>query len=721
MERSLHRLFAPLPLLALLVSSPVVADSYADLPDNDKAYVKRICAPIQYQIDTAAYRSCVAQQSEAIQKTNRTPVASLGFDEQLSVQQTCQKDGDIGSTEYRLCVVVQARSLEGILAEDMSSLNAEQIYTARLSCANTDNGVKAYRLCVNDAVTDLKAPGTGTAIAALPTNDSEAQISQTAFEDTLEPVELAELTELTELTEEAEPSEEILLTEPANASWALEDEPTILADSASSVTTTSSGLQHSTALSTATLPIHTAIRVNTAVTRQPMGEEPATVQSDIAELQFRQITAQNEVTVGLPAASPKPELSAAEPKNSDTENTATDSQEPADNNDLDPANTNKPPLELAKDYAQKLWDQLQASLEGVQGMDRIILLAALALPFLLIGFWLIMRRSTKESESYAQPHSSSLPNQVHANPSHSMNDDSAYSSNDTMSTQRSHFADQVEDMFADEDADPVFLDDDEPDFTDDESVTDLDLGPAVKETAQTKPTSELSALLANHDKQDQLGLVVEFMIYWMAFTDERYEPELKQKVFAEQEPDDHDLIKRCVLNQDFAAFAVATSWLQKNATAAEREQVLKLLMALLVYEEGITPVQNTMLRFLSNAFGLTHIQLDALFQTAFGHELPAMPRPDKPAWWNKQPADKLKRWDARSVAKQSPAIQARVQLGLALSGDLDPLQISERHERAILRCQADNFDLLTSREQQLAERQQAKYHNALEVLMEISE
>ncbi|MGK0231040.1 MAG: hypothetical protein ACI9US_003717, partial [Gammaproteobacteria bacterium] len=128
----------------------------------------------------------------------------------------------------------------------------------------------------------------------------------------------------------------------------------------------------------------------------------------------------------------------------------------------------------------------------------------------------------------------------------------------------------------------------------------------------------------------------------------------------------------------------------------------------------------TMLRFLCNAFGLTHNQLDEMFQTAFGHALPPMPRPDKPTWWKKQSSDKLKRWDARSVAKQSQAIQARVKLGLPLSGELDPKQIIERHERAISRCQVENFDLLTQREQLLAESQQTKYNSATEVLMEIS-
>jgi len=127
-----------------------------------------------------------------------------------------------------------------------------------------------------------------------------------------------------------------------------------------------------------------------------------------------------------------------------------------------------------------------------------------------------------------------------------------------------------------------------------------------------------------------------------------------------------------------------------------------------------------MLRFLANAFGFSHETLDNLFQDAFGHELPPMPRPDKPSWWDNQPSDIYKRWDARSVAQQSPAIQSRVKLGLPLTGPLDPDDLSERYQRAIKRCHPEHFDLLTVREQQLSESQQRRFENALDVLKETS-
>ncbi|MFT4726429.1 MAG: hypothetical protein ACI9UN_000924 [Granulosicoccus sp.] len=662
--RCFRGVLAFLLFLALLASNVAFADSYSSLPDTDKAYIKRVCAPIQYQQDATTYRNCVEQHAGVILTSNRTPVASLDFDEQLSVQQACQKRGAVGSTNYRQCVVIEARSLEGILTADISSLSAEQIYAVRQDCAETKGGVKAYRQCVNVAVTKLKTPVIpNLELPAIPV------VEQNNTEISNDPITI-----------------ELTTNEPAATEF------------------------------TSNEPVTTELTANEPATNELISDSDTRIAVETASVKLHHVAGKTTPTPVTPVAfridTPTPLVGAAESADTNSQNANPDGQEPTDANDQDPANSNKPPLEVAKDFAQKLWDQLLASLEDVTGINRIILLAALALPFFLIGFWLLMRRRSDESESYEQPQARATANQASSRVTHSMDDTGE------LSTQQLHFADQVDELFTTDEHDPIFADDHASGFVEESWPTRK--VETAEETGNQTPSKSLSALLVNHEKGDQLGLVIEFMIYWMAFTDERYEPEFKIKIFAEKEPDDHDLIKRCVLNHDFGAFADATSWLQKNAAMEERTQVLKLLMALLVYEEAVTPVQNTMLRFLCNAFGLTHNQLDEMFQTAFGHALPPMPRPDKPTWWNKQSSDKLKRWDARSVAKQSQAIQARVKLGLPLSGELDPKQIIERHERAISRCQVENFDLLTQREQLLAESQQTKYNSATEVLMEIS-
>jgi hypothetical protein len=141
-------------------------------------------------------------------------------------------------------------------------------------------------------------------------------------------------------------------------------------------------------------------------------------------------------------------------------------------------------------------------------------------------------------------------------------------------------------------------------------------------------------------------------------------------------------------------------------------------MALLVNENALTPVQNTLLKFLGDAFGLGNERLDVLFRTAYGQTMPQLPRLDKPKWWERQPADSLKRWDARSVSRQHRDIQYRIKLGLPLGGKLNESAVLDCFNRAALRCDPGNFDLLSPREQALAERQLAKFDMATQSLLQ---
>ncbi len=85
---------------------------------------------------------------------------------------------------------------------------------------------------------------------------------------------------------------------------------------------------------------------------------------------------------------------------------------------------------------------------------------------------------------------------------------------------------------------------------------------------------------------------IEFLIYWIAYGDDRYEPAMKEAVFQLQNPDEHEQIKRWVLMQDIYAFSDVVSWLQHNTTLIQREQILDLLMALMINENALTPVRN---------------------------------------------------------------------------------------------------------------------------------
>ena len=100
--------------------------------------------------------------------------------------------------------------------------------------------------------------------------------------------------------------------------------------------------------------------------------------------------------------------------------------------------------------------------------------------------------------------------------------------------------------------------------------------------------------------------------------------------------------------------------------------------------------------------------------------MPPLPRLDLPKWWEYQIADNVKRWDARSVSRQSQDVQHRVKLGLPLDGELAEKDIMDSFQRARMRCQPEQFDLLTQRERTLAERQLAKFEIARQALLEVA-
>ena len=90
-----------------------------------------------------------------------------------------------------------------------------------------------------------------------------------------------------------------------------------------------------------------------------------------------------------------------------------------------------------------------------------------------------------------------------------------------------------------------------------------------------------------------------------------------------------------------------------------------------------------------------------------------------PLWWDEQHGDNLKRWDARSLSRQSDETQFRVKLGLPISGEMDKQQIQMHYHRAAKRCNPQTFNLLPDREQMLVDRQLAKFEQARDALLEV--
>ena len=262
-----------------------------------------------------------------------------------------------------------------------------------------------------------------------------------------------------------------------------------------------------------------------------------------------------------------------------------------------------------------------------------------------------------------------------------------------------------------------------PHDVDDASDVELAAGRVPRSPEPTSATRAprarqgFGSWLASRPEEARRGLAVEFLIYWMAWGDERYEPATRDAVFAPDDPDDSTIVKRRVLEEDVDAFAATVRWLVLNASREARSQTLELLVALLVDDPVPTPVQNTLLRFLADAFGLGADALEAQFEDAFDARLPPLPRVDRPDWWAGQDEAGLVRREARTLARAPEAVRHRATLGLPLDGPLDEDDVLEAFELASRRAAPERFDALGERERQLAERRLDRFADAREALL----
>ena len=225
--------------------------------------------------------------------------------------------------------------------------------------------------------------------------------------------------------------------------------------------------------------------------------------------------------------------------------------------------------------------------------------------------------------------------------------------------------------------------------------------------------------LNNFQKNQQQEFAIEFLIYWMAYADNRYDPTLKQRVFEMKNPDIPNLIKRWVFMKDANAFADAIGFLQSHTSPQQRRQIINLLMALLVNENALTPAQNNLLRFFADAFGIGKTELNVQFNSAYGQLMPEVPRPDKISWWDQITSEQKLRWDARAAAKQPNHIRCRIALGQPLKGELEQESVNKSFTLAMNRCANERVNTLGEREMSLLATQRKKFASARSTLLEL--
>ncbi|NND91298.1 MAG: hypothetical protein HKN42_10575 [Granulosicoccus sp.] len=703
-----------------------------ELSAGEQANIERLCLPVQFKQGAAAYRACIlsrldTRSDEFQQGTAQRLISSLSFDEQYAIQQFCQSSGPLDSDAYGRCSEEQAASLAGTAEPELDRLRDDETYAVQQSCfdTQTSGGVRRYRDCIEAAITRMLAVPRAdlTSLALLDRNAlqlrcSAQNVDAAGYRSCL----LEAVGGRAKFADSAAP---LLIpgeaTADSAAAAASVTDPDEAAESATVVSTLRQAAggrpeailqiddpaQSDPAAVAVDSSMLTAESTSTQVPQAPSGQVPET---DSASQLANAVSSAPDADAGA----------ATEPAESGLQDESAD--------------------EGSADFAADLLQRTQSTLAGLTGINRIMLFAALGLPVLLLGYWRLTRGRSNESEYVAPAHPYPLRDRVgvvpHTSPEHEALQEDAVEedvmANDVAADQFGHtsrtrdsggeqapdFASQVEEMFGDKTSEAAL-----PSDTILKAPADEFHRPAHRSAAPPVPGLERDGYFSWLSRQEasmQSTLAIEFLIYWTAYADERYEPELKKRIFQLREPDEHELIKRWVLMQDVDAFADNLYWLQSNLPSEQCEQIINLLMALLVNENALTPAQNTLLRFLADVFGLGQERLDSLYRSAYGQELPPLPRPDLPQWWEKQSTDKLKRWDARSVSRQHRDIQYRVKLGLPLGGDLEEKDILDSFERARHRCRAELFNLLSVRERNLVERQLGKFEMAKRALLEVS-
>ena len=780
--------------------SPTAALSF-----DEQYAVQQSCGPTGAPGDPA-YQQCVDNQLAGLSQIAQAQLSSFDDDEIHALRQNCfDTQINDGVKAYRQCLTTQAIALQGLPRPDLSSLSLLQLNQLQSRCSNQQQATD-YRQCLLDAVgASTEQPVTANTeflVAESPqdedgtqaesadsltqndtqqTDVSPGQDLSPAQDQLLEPAIQVPTAQATQLAEATDPDSTDTAVVPTTDSDSGGSE-----ESSASLSTESSTLDDDVIVETSTSQLESDATTQTAnaensppQTSLSTGDSSNSPVYELAQADAV-IDSASEQSEGNPGSTLQTETISAFKPTAEGENPVQNDQTvpTAQDDSTRPSGSQDSILITLEALWSTAKNTISGTLSGLNSTSRMIVAAAMALPVLLIGFWLMMRGSKSEPDSAYLAPGERNPLVDRIGPSQQRR---ARQDRDvpvpTNQTDRLDLSKQADDLFADmpatdtqqaslsqldtleiaeavtpstpqspsttsgyadtpkaqADPEPAFASQHAP-FGSDNLHDDSGLQ-ADSEHAQEAPheppatsldtlgSTERAGLLAwlNHQPpESRQSLAIEFLIYWLAYGDERYEPSMKRAIFQTPDPDEHERIKRWVLMQDIYAFSDVVYWLQHNCNNAQRAQILQLLMALLINENALTPVQNTVLRFLGDAFGLGNEQLNELFAHAYEQDMPPLPRVDKPRWWDTQKVDQPRRWDARAIAQQSPDIQHRVKLGLALGGELREEDVVSSFKRAVERCNPQRFNLLGKREQSLVERQLSKFEMAKDALLEVS-
>ena len=759
----LHTIRTVLSGLLLIGAFPVFAQSTTldALPQTAQDEIARVCLPVQFREGASAYRTCVQAEVDLRSSGSANEMARLSFDDKYAVQQACAKAGGQSSDAYQTCVDDQISQLNRISAPDFTNVAEDELYVVQQTCfdAQSTQGAASYRACLNAEVESLLAlPAADTSqLNMLDKNALQLRCSANAStatkyreciavefesiagtEPSFLPVSTAtaivrnnttkptprvsvvneSVTKLAEqnlaavvseepaVQSEAEQTRAIMalprnITPPANDSADTAELTTAQVDSSALETNSQNTLRDATSNTLETETTNT-----TAATRTNV--EPRVIsRPDLVKA----LEVQN-----------RDEKPVSSVESTRTANAATETT--IDTTDTTAASTTGKTIKPAD-----VWQLFLDKLASLNSMGWLIIAGILALPALLLGLFSLVRRIKQPADEIEPIHNSALTDRIEPGIKTRMarhEKEAAELFGEPMSAGAGADAPQPQPQpqpTSSPLAEPAqsTAAGNAPGFSQHDAVTRIAKKgeQPFQETVRLSPghawQSAFGLWLQDKPESDQLALCIEFLIYWVAYGDERYNPELKKRLFTASNLSHQDQIKRWVLKEDVFAFSDVIGWMRNHATQQQQEQSLSLIMALLISENSVTPTQNTLLRFLSDAFNMGASELEARFEQAFGHTLPPMPRPDKQAWWQKQSAASIALWDSRTLATRPELDQMRARLGV--SANANDTQITSAFRRASRRCHPDRFTALGDREHTLAEQRFAKFEEARDKLL----
>jgi len=676
--------------------APANASNILDkLDQSQQAVIDLSCTSRHFAQGPDAYRDCLLQEFALIEggiENDSEKLDDLSFDEQYAIQRACAAEYGKSSVAYTTCTRQQLDELVLEPEPQLSAISIDEQYALSQQCFSTqsDAGVRLYRKCINTAL------------------------------ETLKTLPLADFSERTDVQRDNIQLECSISTGDINAYRKCLLKATGIAveqvDESVSAALTTDGTSEP---DTKTKPVPNS---SDPVTDLPASALDKNVQTD----QRQTLEAGVSDIVAI-----KPDTTADITAQAFADNAGADNngdQIAAELTAADSLHTMGQRAPTSSD----LLTRVQTGVAALSPTHWVALLAALSMPLM---FFIIKPAQQKTVVSTAVPERHSTDNHHRRRKRERSN---------RVSNKRSNISTYVPPRAPDTAADTANRDN-SLDITLDETLEDeclyLDQTftvelPALHDQRTltgNQSTNRAASIDAEFEAIDNLRLInwlenfeasqqqeyaIEYLIYWVAYADNRFDPALKQRVLRMKNPDAQNLIKRWVFNKDANAFADAISFLQSQTNARQRQQILDLLMALLVTEMALTPAQNNLLRFLSDAFGIGNAGLNEQYNRAYGQLMPPIPRPDKIMWWEQLSAEQKLRWDARSIARQPDNIRYRIALGQPLQGEVVVSNVEKSFKLAIDRCDPKRVNLLGNREACLITTQGKKFVIARDSLLE---